>query len=271
MPAQSLKNYLKRLKVMEIGVQFYTLRDYCKNLDDFAETLKKVADIGYKNIQVSGVCDYEPEWLKENLDKNGLKCVVTHTPPAQLKEDVAKVCRNHDIINCDYVGLGFHDFSISRENLTYKDFYNEYVDIIKAVKANGKYFMHHNHAKEFIKFDGKNVLEHLVEDFAPDEAGIILDTFWVQAAGGDPAQWIEKLAGRIPVIHLKDYAFSDTFKNFEDNIAVVGEGNINFDRVFKAAQNSGVKYMMVEQDECHGENPFDCITRSYKYLKSCGF
>ena len=256
---------------MEIGIQFYTLRDHCKNLDDFAETLKKVADIGYKNVQISGVCDYEPEWLKENLDKNGLKCVVTHTPPAQLKEDIVKVCMGHDIFGCDNIGLGYHDFSTSREGLTYKDFYNEYVDIIKAVKANGKYFMYHNHAKEFIKFDGKNVLEHLAEDFAPDELGFILDTFWVQAGGADPAAWIEKLSGRLPVIHLKDYAFSDTFKEFNDNIAVVGEGNINFDRVFKAAEGAGVKYMLVEQDNCHGENEFDCITRSYKYLKSCGF
>ena len=54
---------------MEIGVQFYTLREHCKNIDDFAETLKKVADIGYKNVQISGVCDYEPEWLAENLKK----------------------------------------------------------------------------------------------------------------------------------------------------------------------------------------------------------
>ena len=139
---------------MEIGIQFYTLREHCKNLDDFAETLKKVADIGYKNIQVSGVCDYEPEWLKENLDKNGLKCVLTHTPPAQLKEDVAKVCRGHEIFGCDYVGLGYYNFSTSN-GPTYQDFYNEYADIIKAVKANGKQFMYHNHAFEYEMIEGK--------------------------------------------------------------------------------------------------------------------
>ena len=255
---------------MEIGIQFYTLREQCKNLDDFAESLKKVADIGYKNIQVSGVCDYEPEWLAENLKKNGLKCVLTHTPPAQFKEDVAKVCKGHDIIGCDNVGLGYYAFSTS-QGPTYQDFYNEYADIIRAVNANGKYFMYHNHAKEFLKFDGKNVLEHLAEDFAPNELGFIVDTFWIQAGGADPAAWIEKFAGRAPVIHLKDYAYSDTFKDFHDNIAVVGEGNINFDRVFEASEKSGVKYMLVEQDNCHGEDPFDCITRSYKYLKSCGF
>lgn len=56
---------------MEIGAQLYTVREFCKNLNDFSETLKKVADIGYTNVQVSGSCDYEPEWLKAELEKNG--------------------------------------------------------------------------------------------------------------------------------------------------------------------------------------------------------
>jgi sugar phosphate isomerase/epimerase len=56
---------------MEIGAQLFTLRDYCKTLPDFAETLTKVADIGYKTVQVSGVCPYEPEWLAEQLKKTG--------------------------------------------------------------------------------------------------------------------------------------------------------------------------------------------------------
>ena len=52
---------------MEIGAQLYTVRDFCKTPEDFAETLKKVADIGYRTVQVSGTCAYEPEWLAEQL------------------------------------------------------------------------------------------------------------------------------------------------------------------------------------------------------------
>ena len=54
-------------------------------------------------------------------------------------------------------------------------------------------------------------------------------------------------------------------------MAVVGEGNINFDRVFEKAESTGVKYMMVEQDDCNGEDPFDCLARSYAYLRANGF
>ena len=64
---------------MKIGAQFYTVRDFCKDLDGFAETLKKIADIGYKTVQISGTCAFEPEWLKAQLDSNGLECVITHT------------------------------------------------------------------------------------------------------------------------------------------------------------------------------------------------
>ena len=54
---------------MKIGAQMYTVREFAKNLDDFSETLKKIADIGYTTVQVSGTCPYEAEWLRENSRK----------------------------------------------------------------------------------------------------------------------------------------------------------------------------------------------------------
>jgi len=86
----------------------------------------------------------------------------------------------------------------------------------------------------------------------------------VQVGGGDPGWWLEHFKGRVPVIHLKDYAYGPT-------MAVLGEGNINFDRVFEKAETAGTKYMLVEQDKCNGEDPFECLARSYAYLKAHGF
>ncbi len=124
--------------------------------------------------------------------------------------------------------------------------------------------MYHNHDQEFKKWNGKLVLDHLAEAFPADLMGFTLDTFWITAGGGDPAQWVEKLSGRVPVIHLKDFSYGR-------KMAVIGEGNINFDRVFEVAEKAGVEYMLVEQDDCNGENPLDCLARSYNYLKSKGF
>ena len=124
--------------------------------------------------------------------------------------------------------------------------------------------MYHNHATEFIKYDGKLVLQYIADSIPPEKLGFTLDTYWIQVGGGDPAWWIENFSGRVPCIHLKDFAY-------DKKMAVVGEGNINFDRVFQMAEKAGTKYMLVEQDDCNGENPFDCVKRSYQYLKSKGF
>jgi len=63
---------------MKLGAQFYTLRDNCQDLNGLSESLKKVADIGYTTVQISGVCPYEPEWMRDELKKNGLECALTH-------------------------------------------------------------------------------------------------------------------------------------------------------------------------------------------------
>ena len=247
---------------MIIGAQFYTLRNFCKTLDDFSETLKKVADIGYTSVQISGTCAYEPEWLRDQLKANGLKCAVTHIPGDKLKADPVKVAHDHDIFDCEYVGLGCYNFAA--EDATTEKFTEEYLPVAKAIHSAGKYFMYHNHDAEFKWENGKTILANLAEKFSPELMGFTIDTFWVQAGGGDPAAWIEYLSGRVPCIHLKDYSYGR-------KMAVIGEGNINFDRVFKSAEKAGTKYMLVEQDECYGEDPFDCLARSYKYLSSLGF
>ena len=248
---------------MKIGAQLYTTREFCQTLDGFAETLRKVADIGYTTVQVSGTCPFEADWLKNQLDATGLSCVLTHTPPPQLTGDIQKVIDNHNVFGCDYVGLGFWAFDPERD-MSYEKFIETYVPVAKALKEGGKYFMYHNHDGEFRRLGDKIVLEHLLEEVPADIMGFTVDTFWVQAGGGDPAQWLEKLTGRIPCIHLKDYAFGR-------QMAVVGEGNINFDRVFEKAEAGGTQYMLVEQDDCHGEDPFACLKRSYDYLRSRGF
>ena len=69
---------------MEIGAQLYTVRSMTQTLEGLAEALKKVADIGYKTVQLSGTCPYDAEWMREQLARNGLCCVLTHTPVPRL-------------------------------------------------------------------------------------------------------------------------------------------------------------------------------------------
>ena len=245
---------------MEIGAQLYTVREFCKTLEDFEETLKKIADVGYVNVQVSGSCAFAPEWLDEKLKENGLRCVVTHVPADCLTADAVQVAKDHAVFGCQNIGLGYYNFAQN----SLEEFLEKYTPVAKTIAENGKYFMFHNHDSEFIRNGDRIVLEQIAEALPAEQLGFILDTFWIQAGGGDPAYWVERFAGRVPCIHLKDYAFGR-------KMAVVGEGNINFERVFAAAERAGTKYMLVEQDDCNGEEPFACLKRSFEYLKACGF
>ena len=247
---------------MKIGAQLYTVREYCKTPDDLSLTLKKISDIGYRYVQVSGTCEYDPAWLDSELKKNDLSCVITHTPSKKLIEKTADVIAEHKLFGCDYIGLGYYNFDRMEEK--YDAFVKTYAPVAKIIADGGAYFMYHNHASEFQKLNGKTILQKLSEDIPSDILGFTLDTYWIQVGGADPAHVIETMSGRAPCIHLKDCAYGQ-------KMAVVGEGNINFDRVFKKAEEAGVRYMLVEQDDCGGEDPFECLARSYGYLISRGF
>lgn len=259
---------------MELAAQLYTVHDYTKNLADFDATLKRISEIGYKYVQVSGTCPYSPYWLKETLDKYGLKCILTHTSEDVLKVAAKHIAKDHDVYDCKYVGVGgLSYFWIPEYDLTnfIKDFKENILPVAKTLKECGKYFMYHNHDYEFITdpIEGKTYIELLAEHIPADLLGFTLDTYWAQAGGKNPAKIIRSLKGRCPVVHLKDYKVVRGEKE-RCHMAPCGEGALDFVEILEACREAGVEYLAVEQDNCYGEDPFDCLERSYKYLKSLG-
>ena len=252
---------------MEIGVQFYTLRKQCTTLEDFSESLKRVADMGYKTVQISGVCPYEPQWLKTELDKNGLRCVLTHTKGDLMIEDPIKVCNDHKVFNCRNIGLGSIPGGKVNEE-TYAKFVADFKPVAEVFKKEGHKLFYHNHQREFARSEnGQLFMERFLDDFTPDLLGITFDTYWAQVGGVNPAEWLGKMKGRVECIHLKDMKIIDK----EQKMAYVGEGNINFPKIIEVAEQVGVEYMLVEQDDCGDMDPFECLKRSHDYLASLGF
>lgn len=254
---------------MTLGAQFYTIKDYTKDLASFADSLKRVADIGYTTVQVSGTCDFEADWLAEQLRSTGLKCVLTHTKPQRILEDTKKVCDDHKLFGCRNIGLGMIPGGKNLTEENYLKFVEDYTPAIKEIAKNDCKFFFHNHCMEFYKGkDGKSFMERMMEEFSADELNFTLDTYWVQYAGGSPVEWLRKLSGRLECIHLKDMAIDgDTW---EHRMAPVGSGNMNFENIIETAADCGVRYLLVEQDKCYGENPFDCLKKSYEYLTALG-
>ncbi|MDD6799358.1 MAG: sugar phosphate isomerase/epimerase [Firmicutes bacterium] len=250
---------------MKIGAQLYTVHDFTKTLDGLAESLKKVADIGYTTVQVSGTCEYDPEWLAEELKKNGLTCTITHTPFAKMTENVEKVIRDHDVFGCDYIGIG--GFFGGVDGMP--DFVKNATPIAEKMKAAGKMFMYHNHNWEYESkcADGRTVMENLSDAFPAGLVGFTLDVYWAKFGGYDPLDEIKRLSGRLPCVHLKDMLLDGG----EKKMSWVGGGNVmDFEKICQAFIDAGSKYAFVEQDNCNGEDPFDCLKKSFDYLRSIG-
>lgn len=246
---------------MKIGAQLYTVRDFSKSLDALSETLAKIADIGYEYVQVSGVCDFDGEWMKNELAKNGLKAPITHTAPDKIVGTTEQVIADHKTFGADYVGIGWYALLEKGSD----SFIETFKDASRTISASGLSLSYHNHDFEFAKGrSGKLFFDEIADAFTPEELKFTLDTFWVQAGGADPIEWLKKLKGRTPCIHLKDMSYGR-------KMSVVGEGNMNFDGILDTAVNCGVDYAFVEQDDCNGEDPFACLRRSYEFLKSRGF
>ena len=129
--------------------------------------------------------------------------------------------------------------------------------------------MYHNHNFEWERLStGRTMMDVLLDSMPEGLMGVTLDTYWVQAAGADICAWIEKLQDRIPCVHLKDMAV----KGFEQRMAAVGEGNIDFAKILVLLKKLGkTKHILVEQDNCYGDSPFACLKRSYDYVKGLGY
>lgn len=250
---------------MKLGAQLYTVRDFAQNTKDFAEALARIADIGYTEIQVSGTCEYEPEWLKEELRKNGLTCALTHTSMDKMKACPAGVCKDHGVFGCRYIGIGSLPGGVNDEK--FEAFARDFLPVAKIFRENGCKLFFHNHHWEFAKSaNGERFLERFLTEFPPELLSITLDTYWVQYGGANPEEILRMLAGRAECIHLKDLAIVGG----KQRMAAVGEGNLNFGKIISAAEDMGTEHLLVEQDDCYGEDPFECLKRSYLYLRAMG-
>lgn len=255
---------------MQIGAQLYTAHNRTKTLVDFSKTLRKVSEIGYKSIQVSGTCPYEPEWLRDELLKNDLKCVLTHIPPARFDEQsVSKIVSDHAVFGCKNIGIGSMPMLAEDIEERYNLFRDKFVPIAKEIRDCGAKLHFHNHYQEFQgPFAEKSVIDRMLEDFPEDSIDFTLDLGWAAWADVDVVALINKLDGRLSRIHLKDY-LDEIPEGIEESrvyLRPIYEGKLDYDTYINALSKVGCEYMLVEQDNCYGEDEFVCLRRSFENI-----
>jgi len=253
---------------LKIGAQLYTVRESMITADGFHDGLKRIADMGYTGVQVSAVAAFQsevsPQQLRRWLDDLHLECCATHRPWDQLLHRTADEVAIHREIGCPYIGIGMAPKECYEGDLSsWMPFIQALPRLLDQLDEAGIDFGFHNHAIEFQIQGEKRGYDLLIND-ADQRLQLLLDTYWVVHAGVDLVSMIENLHGRLKVVHVKD----KSVVKFETRYAPVGEGNLNWSSILPALYRTGTEWVVVEQDDCYGEDPYECLRRSYNNLNA---
>jgi len=248
------------MKSIPVAVQMFTLRD--ESQKDFAGTLKKVKELGFDGVEFAGFGGLSATEVKELLDNLNLKAASSHVPLDQLENNLDQVIEDHKILGCNYIACPF----LMPDRRSEED-YQKLIPILDQVgeklRAEGITFLYHNHDFELERLsDGRTALEAIFDDTKPENLSTEFDVYWLTKAGEKPVEWINRYKNRTPIVHLKDMTTDD-----EKFFAELGTGGVDIEAILNVAEESGVEWFVVEQDQSR-RTPFESVEMSINYLKT---
>jgi sugar phosphate isomerase/epimerase len=226
--------------------------------------MKQVRKIGYEYVELAGVGPFPLEEQKRICDGEGLTVIATHAGYGAFRDNMGQVIDNHKLLGAEYAILP----GLPRELHCaegYRKVAREMTGFARKLAKAGIGFAYHNHSTEFQRCGNVLGMDILFGKSDPKLVGSELDTYWVQHGGANTVTWIAKLAGRVPLLHLKDMANIGG----QQVMMPVGEGNLEWPAIFSAAKKAGTKWLAVEEDVC--QRPcLESVAISFKNLRKMG-
>lgn len=264
-----------------IAVQLYSVRD--DMAADFKGTLQKVKAMGYDGVEFAGIFGKTAAEIRQMCEEIGLTPISAHVPFIDMIND-PDILKVYADIGCEFVVIPY----LTEEYRPGQPKFNEVIEGAKMLgekaKELGLKLAYHNHDFEFDKIDGEYALDILYKEVSADLLQTQLDTCWVNVGGENPADYIRKYAGRCEIVHLKDFVGGKSDNMYaligidEDEkkdakgkfeFRPVGSGVQDFPAILEACEQSGTRWVVVEQDQATmGLTPLESIKSGIDYLKS---
>ncbi|RAU91599.1 sugar phosphate isomerase/epimerase [Paenibacillus sp. YN15] len=249
----------------KVGLQLYTLRSLTK--DDFLGTIRQVAEIGYEAVEFAGFFGFSAKEVKAVLNECGLEAPSAHiginfTDLALMEEELKQHIEYAQELGLQHIVTPWSPFS---EVPTAEELDERIRFLTRAaelVKDAGMQYGYHNHAFEFKLVNGETIIDQMLARIPAELMTMEFDLGWVHKGGKSPAEYIKKYAGRVPLAHIKD--FGDGRDDTE-----VGNGVVDFKSVFPLAEEAGIQYYIVEQEQFVG-SPLDSARTSLQYFRNNG-
>jgi sugar phosphate isomerase/epimerase len=275
-------------RIDRVGLQLYTVRDAMKT--DFEGTIAKVAATGYKEVEFAGIFAADagyfgrsPKDVRAIVDKNGLAAPSCHAGYDVVEKKWPEALEAAKIVGHHYIICPWIDEKQRAEPGGWKRAAELFNKAGEASKKAGIRFGYHNHSFEFQPADslgGTLPYDFLLAETDPKFVAMELDLCWISVAGKDPLAYFDKYPGRFPLVHVKDWIkdpnATDSYKGATGSavkiggrLADVGQGTIDWKRIFAQSQKAGIQHYFVENDE--PKSAFDDIKISYEYLRTLRF
>ncbi|MEI6915127.1 MAG: sugar phosphate isomerase/epimerase [Armatimonadota bacterium] len=243
-----------------IALTMFTVRDDAAA--DYLGTVRKVADMGYQGIQTHFNA-VDPTALVDLADELGVSICGVHTAFEVLRDEPDKAIAFNLAARCmDVTCSGIPGDYRNPEG--YKDAGRLLAGASDLLADAGIRLTYHNHDFEFADQGGETGHD-LLFDAAGATLECELDVYWLHYGGQDVVRWMMKFANRLPLLHIKDMEAGD-----ERFFAEIGEGVLDWTAIFRAADEAGVEWAIVEQDLCR-RPPLESARLSIENLKKMGF
>lgn len=243
-----------------IALQLWTMRDLCQA--DFFGTLRRVAETGYRWIEPYDFYGANIGELARVMGDCGLGMMSSHVAIERLETELDRVMDEHEALGCRTIICPWLDEERRARPGVFESVGRFLGEIAPRLAECGFRVGYHNHDFEFTLAQNPDGLRRVL-DQAPGVILAQLDTYWAQATGRDPAEYLETLAGRLVSVHLKD-GFPA-----RGEFTPTGSGEIDMPRVIAAARRLGAQSVVVEQDETQGDH-WAAIRASLDFLRALG-
>jgi len=250
-----------------VGLQLYTLRDQLEK--DVAGTIQQVAKIGYRDVEIYSLYGKSPAEFKKILTDNGITASSGHYLLKDVESNWEKHVDEAKTLDLKYMVNAILQPEERKSFDDYKRLVEVFTKAGETTQKAGIQFCYHNHNFEFKKYGNTTAYDYLLNKLDPRLVKFEMDCFWVTHAGQDPVAYFNKYPGRFPLLHIKDMKDHPAPTHELDAkmglFAPVGQGTINWKRIFAAAPKGGMQHYYVEQDYCE-KPPLEAIKISYDYL-----
>lgn len=246
------------MNIDQVAVQLYTLRD--RTATDMLGTLRDVAAIGYRAVELAGYGNSDPQAMRQTLDDVGLRAISAHIQLDQIEQNAERVIADLQTLGCEYVVVPFIGEEWRSPSAQVQALAERLNRAGQRLHENGIRLGYHNHQFEFAPLDGSTMWQTLIAATDPALVDFELDVYWAVVGGFDPVDLLERYGARLRLLHLKD----GTPETKQD--APIGAGTLPWPRILTAARAAQAQWYIVEQD--HPRDSLSDVATSFRSLQA---